>query len=139
MNIVIAGSRGWNDQKLLSSYMDYFIEHELPLEHPSIDLKDIRVISGTARGADRIGERWAESRDIEVIRMPADWATHGRSAGYIRNREMAEIADRVFIFWDGVSRGSKHMHDIAKELDIRATVILPNANDYEPDSLDGFV
>jgi len=72
------------------------------------------VISGTARGADSAGEHWANALDIPVKRFPADWDKHGRSAGYLRNEEMANHADALVAVWDGSSRGTKHMIDIAR-------------------------
>lgn len=71
------------------------------------------VLSGGARGADSFGEEWAKSCGIEVRRFPADWETHGKSAGFKRNLEMAGSADALFAIWDGKSKGTKHMIDIA--------------------------
>ena len=39
--------------------------------------------------------------------MPADWDKYGKSAGFIRNKEMVDIADAAIIFWDGDSKGTK--------------------------------
>jgi hypothetical protein len=71
------------------------------------------VVSGTARGIDSIGESWARDNKIPLKQFPADWDTYGRSAGYIRNAEMADYADALIAIWDGKSRGTKHMIDIA--------------------------
>lgn len=68
-----------------------------------------------ARGADSLGAQWALANNIDLIRMPADWDRFGKSAGYRRNEEMAKIANAVITFWDGVSRGTKHMIDIATQ------------------------
>jgi len=48
------------------------------------------IISGCARGADTLGIEWAEAKGVEVARFPADWKTHGRAAGPIRNQQMLE-------------------------------------------------
>ena len=75
------------------------------------------VISGTAKGADALGERWAQENDISISRKPADWKTYGKKAGFLRNTEMAEEAGSdglLCAFWDGKSKGTKHMIDIAK-------------------------
>mgnify|MGYP003135264608 CR=1 FL=1 len=74
----------------------------------------IVIVSGTAAGADRFGEYYAKLRGYTVERYPADWATHGKSAGYKRNVRMAKVADALTTFWDGESRGTKHMIDIAQ-------------------------
>lgn len=69
------------------------------------------VVSGCARGVDEHGEQWAKRRDIPVKRFPADWDRHGRAAGPIRNRQMAQYADALIAIWDGKSRGTKNMID----------------------------
>ncbi|MEQ8278566.1 MAG: SLOG family protein [Deltaproteobacteria bacterium] len=71
------------------------------------------IVSGTARGADEFGERWAAKREIEVHRFPADWRTYGKRAGPIRNRQMAQNADGLVAVWDGRSRGTKTMIEFA--------------------------
>lgn len=72
--------------------------------------EDIReVVSGTAGGADNSGELWATVNGITIRRFPADWDKHGRVAGKLRNREMAEYADAALVFWDGMSSGSCDM------------------------------
>jgi hypothetical protein len=83
---------------------------------------EITIISGTAKGADRLGERIAEDYDLKLIRMPADWNTHGKAAGYVRNKDMAEIATHALIFWDGESRGTKHMIILATQYKLLTVV-----------------
>lgn len=80
------------------------------------------VISGTARGADSFGERWAEERGLEVIRLPADWAKYGRRAGPMRNAMMAERGDGLVAVWDGESAGTKNMIDNAKKRGLRVAI-----------------
>jgi len=89
------------------------------------------VISGTAYGADRFGERWAKGNGIEVIRFPADWDLYGRSAGPRRNKEMAENADALIAIWDGVSSGTKDMLERAKKASLRTMVYFFNENRLE--------
>lgn len=72
------------------------------------------VLSGTARGVDQLGEQWAKENNIKVARFPADWSSHGKGAGYIRNELMADNADALVALWDGESRGTKHMIKIAR-------------------------
>ena len=56
------------------------------------DLDRIRIISGTARGADKLGEQYAKIAHYELSKFPADWDGLGKRAGYIRNAEMAKFA-----------------------------------------------
>ena len=67
------------------------------------------VVCGMATGADTHGRTWARAMDIPVREFPADWDKHGKSAGMIRNKQMAGYADAALVVWDGVSRGSKDM------------------------------
>lgn len=71
------------------------------------------VISGVARGVDSLGEYWAQENSIPCEKFPADWETYGKRAGYLRNTQMAENAEALIALWNGESRGTKHMIDIA--------------------------
>lgn len=74
------------------------------------------VVSGGARGADTLAERWAKSRGVPTEVYPADWERHGKSAGFIRNKLIVDNADAVLAFWDGQSRGTKMTIDLAVKL-----------------------
>lgn len=105
MRFLIAGSKSFDNYSLLCRRMDRYVETFAPTA----------VICGMARGADLLGKRWADERDIPVIEMPAQWEVGGkidRGAGYKRNVEMAKITDMAFLFWDGVSHGTKHMLEL---------------------------
>lgn len=80
------------------------------------------VISGTASGADTLGEQWANLKGIPVERFPADWDKYGKSAGYRRNEQMADNAEALIAIWDGQSRGTKHMIDIAKRKGLKVFI-----------------
>ena len=104
MRLIIAGSRSCTHPSILKAALERY------------DLYPVaEVVSGTARGADKLGEKWATHNRIPVKKFPADWEKYGRSAGYKRNIEMAEYADALLALWDGRSRGTKHMIDIAKD------------------------
>ena len=78
---------------------------------------------GTARGADRLGEKYAQDRNLSLKKFPADWNKYGRGAGYRRNEQMAEYATHAVVFWDGRSKGSEHMIRIAKEQKLNLRVV----------------
>ena len=63
-------------------------------------------------------------KDGKCYRFPADWDKYGKAAGYKRNGEMARNADALIAFWDGKSRGTKHMIDLAKKYDLQARVVM---------------
>jgi hypothetical protein len=80
------------------------------------------VVSGTAKGVDILGERYAEENGLPLFRFPADWTRYGKRAGYIRNSKMASVADALVAVWDGSSRGTEHMINIAKETGLKVYV-----------------
>lgn len=75
--------------------------------------REITIIHGAARGADTMAAEWADDYGYPVEAYPADWDTHGRSAGYIRNAKMLEEGkpDLVISFPGG--KGTKMMIDLA--------------------------
>jgi len=81
------------------------------------------IVSGTARGEDRLGEEYAKEKGIKVRRFPADWNKHGKAAGPIRNEEMAQYADSLIAFWDGASRGTGGMIELARKYGLEVTVV----------------
>ena len=80
------------------------------------------VISGTASGADRLGEAWAAKSGVPCERFPADWNRHGKAAGPIRNEQMADHAEALIALWDGASRGTAHMINAANRKGLRVHV-----------------
>jgi len=74
------------------------------------------VVSGACNGADAAGEAWAESKGIPVKRYPADWKTHGKAAGPIRNIKMAQYAGAVVLFPGG--RGTTDMNRTANRYNL---------------------
>ena len=100
--VIIAGGRDFQNTELLQEEM-FYLQQTLDVDE---------IVSGGARGADKLGEIWA-GNDTPVTPFPADWDLHGKAAGYIRNKEMAEYADVLVAFWDGKSKGTKHMIDLA--------------------------
>lgn len=80
------------------------------------------IISGHANGADKLGERYAKEKGLQLDIHPANWGKYGMSAGPIRNQEMCDICDCVVAFWDGVSRGTKNMINISNKAGRRVLV-----------------
>lgn len=117
--LIIAGSRGFNDYEKMEKVVNNLISRVK-------DDKEIVIISGTAGGADKLGERYAVRNGYSLELMPADWNLHKKRAGYLRNRAMADIANACIIFWDGVSPGSKHMYDICMKKKVPVRLIKYN-------------
>lgn len=102
--VIIAGGRDFENYEDLKLYCDYMLQNKTNLE----------IVSGGANGADKLGERYAKERKIPYVVFPADWEKHGKSAGILRNTSMAGYADALIAFWDGKSRGTEHMIEVAK-------------------------
>lgn len=113
MKYIIAGTRGFQDYPRLREVVIQVTHRDLPISE---------VVSGTARGADQLGEQFANEFGIAVAKFPADWDTHGKSAGYIRNSAMADYGDLLVAFWDGKSRGTKHMINLARDKGLKVFV-----------------
>lgn len=117
MIVIVAGSRTFLDYSFLSRKLDHLF---------SRCTEEIEFASGRAHGTDRLGERYANEHSLKIHLFPvtpADWEKYGKSAGYRRNKEMAQFADALAAFWDGKSRGTKHMIDLAREYGLRVKVV----------------
>ena len=113
MKTIIAGSR---------TVVDYGILLEAVVQAPFVITT---VVSGGARGADKLGELYAAAARLPLHVYPADWKNYGRKAGFIRNIEMAQNAEALIAVWDGVSRGTKHMIEEAKKHGLTVYVYEP--------------
>ncbi len=111
MRVLVCGSRHFNDQE----YLDFVLDHYIITE----------IISGTARGADTMGEVYARKNNIPVLRFPALWELHGKRAGPIRNSQMLREGqpDMVVGFLYEGSRGTADMIKKAKAAQISTIVI----------------
>lgn len=105
MKLIIAGSRSLSGQPHL---IGKAIE-----ESKFTDITEI--VSGTATGIDRLGEEWATNNGKIITRFPANWTKYGKSAGPIRNAEMAIYADALIAIWDHRSRGT---NDMIRQMDL---------------------
>jgi hypothetical protein len=80
------------------------------------------VVCGGTIGVDGNGAAWAQSKGIPVRWFRAAWSIHGKSAGPMRNRQMAEYADGLIAVWDGASRGTKNMIHEAERRGLRVFI-----------------
>jgi YspA, cpYpsA-related SLOG family len=104
MKLIIAGSRRFTDYQHLCQVL-------------APDRQRItQVITGGARGADRLGYRWAVKHVVPHRLFRADWERFGRSAGVRRNRQMAQAGDVLLAFWDGQSPGTAHLIQCMRQL-----------------------
>ena len=126
MRVIIAGSRSFNDYEFLkTNCLNIF--RQLKAEGYDTKRETLEIISGTANGADKMGERFAEEFNLKVVHFPADWNKYGKRAGYIRNEQMALYAKEdngvLIAFWNETSKGTKHMIDLANKHRLRVFVV----------------
>ena len=106
MRVIVAGSRTITDYNRVAQVLD-----DSPF--------DITVlIQGGARGVDKLAAEWAKNNDIPCEEISANWKKYGKKAGFMRNLEMAEHADALIAIWDGKSKGTKNMMNIAEKKNI---------------------
>lgn len=108
--VIVAGGRDFDDYEYMSAKLnELFWLSDIFDEYP------IKIISGMAKGADTLAIRYADEYELTKILFPANWKSHPRMAGILRNEDMLSIATHLVAFWDGMSHGTKHMIEIARE------------------------
>lgn len=117
--VIVAGSRNFQNYPLLSKELD------------KIQSKIGTIVCGDAKGADEMGARYGKIHNIPVKHFPADWGKWGQSAGFIRNKEMADYADSLVAFWDGASTGTKDMIEKMQKQGKEVKVIYFNKKEEE--------
>lgn len=116
--VIVAGGREFTDYNKAK-------RHILELIDEGFISWDDELVCGMARGADRVGmDVWINVLRNKIHEFPADWDKHRRAAGIIRNAEMGQFADKLIAFWNGESKGTKHMIDYMEKLGKPVKVIL---------------
>jgi len=129
--IIVAGSRDFKDYKLLKEKLDNIL---------SSVKDDIEIVSGTAAGADKLGERYAKENGYSVKKFPAPWediegkpewqigerrdgTKFWKGAGHFRNEQMAKYSNAAVLFWKNVSSGTANMLGNAEAYKLKTRVI----------------
>lgn len=100
MKLLIAGSRSITDIDI-SPYIPKDTEY---------------IISGDAKGVDKLAEAYADKMKLSKIIMRPQYERYKRGAPIKRNQIMVDMCDKVLVFWDGVSRGTKSTIDYARKV-----------------------
>lgn len=117
MKWLVVGSRSFTNYLRLKEILDKENKPDL-------------IISGGAKGADKLAERYAKENNINFQEFKADWGTYGKKAGYLRNIEMVNLLskdDKAFVFWDGESKGTKMMLGLLKQRSIPFNLTMTNS------------
>jgi len=112
MKVIVAGSRSIKNYDLVDK----------AIKDSGFEVTEI--LSGCAGGVDELGEQYAARHSVKISYFPANWSTYGRSAGMVRNTEMAKHAEALIAVWDGKSVGTKDMIDTAvnKGIPVKVTM-----------------
>ena len=126
--VIIAGGRDFDNYPLLKKMCDHYLQNKT----------DVEIVSGKAKGADSLGERYAKERGYSIKEFPAKWddlsqpciiktnrngKEYNALAGHIRNSQMANYGDSLIVFWDGKSKGTKDMIDKAYVHKLKVRII----------------
>ena len=139
MKLLVVGSRNVTDEKLVYGFIDSAIEDikqavtelyqdgyekkfQLFEDPPDVPPILIGMLSGGAGGVDTLANNYAIANGIAFVTYPADWKNNGKGAGYIRNKQMVNIADVCLAIWDGESNGTKHTITLCQKKGIPLTV-----------------
>ena len=120
LKVLVCGGRDFNNEILLSNIIDAIVPWNCLLHY------DIEFVTGGAEGADKLGKKYADNHCYSCKVFPADWDKNGKSAGFIRNAEMANYIEHdgiVIAFWNYKSKGTEHMIRIARQKKIPVNII----------------
>jgi hypothetical protein len=110
MKVAVIGSRGFTDRKKLFAELNKL---------PDIEL----IVSGGARGADKLAEAYASEKGIPIKVFKPDWGKYGNAAGIIRNEQIVKEAEMVVAFWDSKSKGTKSSIDLARKFARKLSIV----------------
>ena len=118
--VIIAGSREFNDYEFLKEKCLFFLSSKL--KDPKYK---VIIVSGNARGADSLGERFAKEQNLPLELFPANWDKYGKSAGYRRNKDMALVSNALIAFKleTAENKGTNNMIEIAQKEHLKVRVI----------------
>lgn len=125
--VIICGSRDFTDYELLKNKCDLFLSKKIENGYK------ITIVSGCARGADTLGEQYANERGFTIEKYPANWEKYKKAAGFIRNEEMAKNADACIAFFSSIneSKGTKDMVKRATEKKLLVRKVYQNEKKEE--------
>jgi len=94
--LAIIGSRTFNDYSILKLFV---------LKSVNLNKFDT-IVSGGAKGADTLAEKFAEEFNLDMEVYLPDWNQNGKIAGFLRNQTIIDNADAVIAFVVNKSKGT---------------------------------
>lgn len=111
MKVVVAGTRTLRDPRIVADAI------------AASGFTPTLIIHGGCCGVDTLAGDWARGNGIPTEAYPADWDRHGRAAGPRRNQHMVDVADALVAVWDGASRGTRSIIEMAKRKGIPTHIV----------------
>lgn len=99
--IAVVGSRKFSDYSLVKKILKPYLPFTL--------------ITGGALGADTLAEKFAKEYDLDILIHYPEWKKYGRKAGMLRNTFIVRDCEQVIAFWDGISKGTRMVINLARE------------------------
>ena len=117
LRILVCGGRHFEDYDLLKNILVKVLQLK------KLTPKDVEIVSGHCKGADMLGEKWAEGNGANTKIFPADWVKYKKSAGPIRNKQMIDyitcFSDKLVVaFVSPNSKGTRNTISLAKKNNI---------------------
>lgn len=112
MRVIVAGSRNFMVKDFVYKKLDEILEQ----------YKNIEIVEGGARGVDYLAKQYAIEKNIPYKEFPANWNLYGRSAGILRNKDMASYSDVLIAFYNG-SRGTSNMIKEAEDKGLEIHIV----------------
>lgn len=104
--VAVVGSRYFKDYDEMKRVLDAYREkHGLYF-----------IVSGGARGADELAERYAKEREISYTIFVAEWSKYRNKAGPRRNLKIVETCDVVIAFPGPKSKGTWNTINLARKM-----------------------
>ena len=122
-NVIITGTRAFNDYELLKEKCDIFLS---TLLGGSDSDDEITIITGDDGNAEELAQQYAAENEYPVVVYPLDVDKYGPIAGTIRDAAMVDVANCAICFWNGNSKGVKTTITLCKQKDITCEVIKYN-------------
>lgn len=136
--IIICGGRHFDNYDFLELVLDQFIENN------NIDTDNVEIVSGCCEGADTLGEVYASTHNIDIVKFKPSWEKYGRAAGPIRNKQMIDyIKDSenpcVIAFISKKTKGTKNTIGLAKKNNIPVIEIHYDTENLDKELYEGII
>ena len=118
MKLAIVGSRNFTD------YDNFKLAVIKVLQEWNITLEQIdNIVSGGAKGADTLAERFSQEYQIKMVIYRPDWNLYGKRAGILRNTDIVESSTHMIAFPSRSGKGTQDSIRKAKDNKIPVKVL----------------